>query len=168
MFREMRRINQQLPENEAIEILASATHGILAVSGDGGYPYAVPLSFVYSGGKIYFHCAREGHKLDAIKRCPKVSFCVVSEDVVIPEGYTTHYRSVIAFGSARVIENNDEKLRAIELLAKKYHPTDSADGRRAEIDGAFGRFVMVEIEIEHLSGKEAKELMNERKHKERT
>lgn len=168
MFRKMRRINQQLPENEAIEILASATHGILAVSGDGGYPYAVPLSFVYSGGKIYFHCAREGHKLDAIKRCPKVSFCVVSEDVVIPEEYTTHYRSVIAFGSARVITDEDEALRAIELLAEKYHPADSADGRRAEIDGAAGRFVMVEIEIEHLSGKEAKELMNERKHKERT
>lgn len=166
MFRKMRRINQQLSENEALEILSSATHGVLAVFGDGGYPYAVPLSFAYDSGKIYFHCAREGHKLDAIKNCPKVSLCVVSEDNVVPERYTTHYRSVIVFGRARIIEDSDEALRAIELIAKKYHPTDSAEGRQLEIDSSIGRFVIVGIEIEHLSGKEARELMNARAKRE--
>ena len=163
----MRRFAQELPADEAVKILESATHGVLAVSGDGGYPYAVPLSFVYDGGKIYFHCAREGHKLDAIKACSKVSFCVVSEDKIVPEKYTTFYRSVIVFGRARLIEDSEEAFRAIELLAKKYHPDDAPENRRSEISGAADRFCMAEIEIEHLSGKEAKELMRLRNGGER-
>ncbi|MBQ9616719.1 MAG: pyridoxamine 5'-phosphate oxidase family protein, partial [Oscillibacter sp.] len=69
MFREMRRHGQQLPESECAEILRREPRGVLAVLGDDGYPYTVPLDFVYEGGKLYFHCAGEGHKLDAIKRC---------------------------------------------------------------------------------------------------
>lgn len=162
MFREMRRKKQALPDNETIRILETASHGVLAAAGDDGYPYAVPLSFVYSGGRIYFHCAREGHKLDAIKSCPKVSFCVVSEDNVVPEDYTTYYRSVIAFGRARILQNEDEIIRSLSLLAEKYHPTDTEENRREQVTRELEHLCMVEVEIEHLSGKEAKELMLDR------
>ena len=79
MFRQMRRNRQQLSRERCEEILSRATSGVLAVLGDEGYPYAVPLSYVYSEGKFYFHCARQGHKLDAIRREPKASFCVIDE-----------------------------------------------------------------------------------------
>ena len=103
MFRTMRRHAQALEEAQCREILTGGSCGVLAVCGDGGYPYAVPLSYAYSGGKIYIHCAPEGHKLDAIAREEKVSFCVVAQDDVVPEEYTTRYRSAIAFGRARVL-----------------------------------------------------------------
>lgn len=85
MFREMRRKKQLLPEEEAIAILKEGTFGVLALSGDDGYPYAVPISYVYEGGKLWFHCAKSGHKLDAIRREPKASFCVTAQDKVVPE-----------------------------------------------------------------------------------
>ena len=85
MFREMRRNRQQLSEEESLAVLERGTSGVLAVLGDEGYPYAVPLSYVYRNGKIYFHCAKSGHKLEALKHCGKVSFCVVDQDQVKPE-----------------------------------------------------------------------------------
>ena len=80
MFREMRRIKQLLPEDTAKEILARNTGGTLALLGDDDYPYAVPMSYVYADGKIYFHCAKEGHKIDAIRNHDKASFCVIDQD----------------------------------------------------------------------------------------
>ncbi len=160
MFREMRRKNQLLKDSESAQILKERTSGVLAVSGDGGYPYAVPLSYVYADGKIYFHCAKEGHKLDAIKRNGKVSFCVVDCDNVVPDEYTTYYRSVIVFGRARIL-SDEEKRAPLEKLAAKYTP-DDAEGRKKEIERFFERVCMVEIEIEHMTGKEAKELVSAR------
>ncbi|MGM9629165.1 pyridoxamine 5'-phosphate oxidase family protein [Butyricicoccus sp.] len=157
MFREMRRHRQALTEAECIAVLECGTSGVLAVSGDDGYPYAVPLSYVYADGKLYFHCAVEGHKLDAIARNEKVSFCVIDKDRVVPEEYTTYFRSVIAFGTARVLEQPEEKRHALELLAEKYSP-EQGEGRRQEIDRCFPRVCMVELSIQHLSGKQAKEL----------
>lgn len=158
MFRNMRRSRQQLPENEVRSILESADTGVLAVNGDDGYPYAVPLNYVYANGRIYFHCAKEGHKIDALRRDPKVSFCVVDADDVIAEKYTTGYRSVIAFGRARIMEDEGQVFSAIEALAKKYVPMGSEAERRAEISGGMPKMAMVEIEIEHVSGKEGLEL----------
>ena len=97
-FRPMRRNRQQLSEEESIEILQKATSGVLALLGDNGYPYAVPISYVYADGKIYFHSALSGHKVDAIRSCDKASFCVIEQDDVQPKKYTTFFRSVIAFG----------------------------------------------------------------------
>ena len=97
MFRNMRRSKQVLSQEDSIAVLEKATSGVLAVSGDDDYPYAVPVSFVYADGKIFFHCAKSGHKLDAIARNSKVSFCVIDEDKIVPEEYTTYFRSVIAF-----------------------------------------------------------------------
>ena len=151
---------------ECAEILRRGTSGVLAVLGDGGYPYAVPLSYVYDGEKIFFHCAKSGHKLDAVKRHPKASFCVIGQDHVLPEKYTTCFRSAIAFGRVRVLEDPAEKLHALELLAAKYSP-GQAEGRRQEIDQQFDRVCMLELSIEHLTGKEAIELTKQRQAREK-
>lgn len=161
-FRKMRRNRQQLSEEECIAILEKNTSGVLAVLGDGGYPYAVPLSYVYGDNKIYFHCAKSGHKLDAIRGCDKVSFCVIDQDLVVPEEYTSYFRSIIAFGKAEIMENEEEIHHAIEQLAIKYAPGDSAENRNAAIEREYAAMCMVQIEIEHMTGKEAKELIREK------
>ena len=160
MFREMRRKKQQLTEVECIKILTENTSGVLAVSGDNGYPYAVPLSYVYDNGSLYFHCAKSGHKLDAIKTCDKVSFCVVDQDRVVPQEYTTYFRSVIIFGRASIVDQKDEICSAIEQLAIKYSPDDSKDNRDSFIEKEYNAVCMVKIQIEHMTGKEAIELVN--------
>ena len=158
MFREMRRKKQLLSSDDSIAVLRRGTSGVLAVSGDDNYPYAVPLSYVYHDGKIYFHCAKIGHKLDAIRRNEKVSFCVIDKDDVIPEEYTTYFRSVIVFGKARVLEDEAEKRSALETLAARYSP-DHEEGRLAEIEKSISHLCMVELSIDHISGKESIELV---------
>ena len=161
MFREMRRKKQVLSKEECELVLERGTSGVLAVLGEGGYPYAVPLSYVYADGKIVFHCAKQGHKLDAIAKNDKVSFCVVDLDDIQPERYTTYFRSVIAFGRARVLEE-EEKRAAREALAAKYTP-DDPEGRKQEIEREYRALCVVAIEIDHLSGKEAIELVRKKK-----
>lgn len=162
-FREMRRKKQLLSETECIAILERNTSGVLAVLGDGGYPYAVPLSYVYHDNKLYFHCAKSGHKLDAIRGCDKVSFCVTDQDHIVPEEYTTYFRSVIVFGHAKIMEEKEEIFRAIEILAKKYAPDDTKENRDLMIGKELSALCMVEIEIKHMTGKEAIELVRQRK-----
>ena len=162
-FRQMRRKKQQLTEEDCIAVLEKNSSGVLAVLGDGDYPYAVPLSYVYDDGAIYFHCAKSGHKLDAIEKCAKVSFCVVDQDMVVPEEYTTYFRSVIAFGQARILEDDKEIRDAIERLAKKYAPEDDEENRNYFIEKEYSLLCMVKIEIDHMTGKEAIELVKDRK-----
>jgi len=118
MLRKMRRQAQDLSPADCAEILEKGSSGVLAVSDGGGYPYAVPLSYVYADGRIIFHSAPEGHKIDALKNCPKASFCVIGTDEVIPEKYTTKYKSVIVFGTARIIADKDEKTSPPAYLEK--------------------------------------------------
>ena len=159
MFREMRRNKQLLSQEDTIAVLERGTNGILAVSGDDDYPYAVPLSYIYHDSRIYFHCAKTGHKLDSIKRNPRVSFCVVDKDQIASEEFTTYFRSVIAFGQARILDDPEEKRRAIRLLASKYSPEEDDARLEKEIDGSFSALCIVEITLEHLTGKEAIELV---------
>lgn len=154
MFRSMRRKNQALTLEECKEILFKGKTGILSVLGDDDYPYCVPLNFIYLNSKIYFHCAKEGHKIDAIKKHNKVSFCVIDKDEVVPEMFATDFRSIIAFGKARIMET-DEMMPAILSFTKKYCQKASNDSIEKEINKDFGRLCMVEIEIEHLTGKQA-------------
>lgn len=163
MFREMRRGRQALPKEMCEAVLSRGSHGVLALAGDEGYPYAVPISYVYEGGKLYFHCARSGHKLDAIARCPKASFCVVDQDQVVPQEYTTYFRSVIAFGTVRILEEDGEKRAAIEKLAVKYAPADSRENRDGAIDREWAPLCMLEMTVDHMTGKEAVELVRARK-----
>lgn len=158
MFREMRRKKQMLSIEECIEILNKGTSGVLALLGDHNYPYAIPISYVYCNSKLYFHGSKSGHKIDAINKCSKASFCVIDQDNIIPEEYTTYYRSVIAFGNIHIMENEIEIKKAMEDLAKKYSPADNETGRNAEIEKEWKHLCMMEFSIEHLSGKEAIEL----------
>ena len=114
-FRQMRRKRQQLSEEESIGILQKATAGTLALLGDNDYPYAVPISYVYNNGNLYFHSALSGHKVDAICKCDKASFCVIEQNDVQPKKYTTFFRSVIAFGRIHIIEDEQEKLETTRI-----------------------------------------------------
>ncbi len=151
--RKMRRGKRELTADKCEEILKTASSGVLALLGDGGYPYAVPLSFVYDKGKIYFHGAKTGHKADAIERCPKASFCVVDMDRVRPEEYTTKYRSAIAFGHIRRLDSDAELRSAVELLAEKYNPADNEEHRQKYIDAEFADLSMWELTVERVTGK---------------
>ena len=157
MFREMRRKRQALSQEEISSVLYRGTSGVLALSGDENYPYAVPISYVYDGEKIYFHCAKSGHKLDAVQQNEKVSFCVIDQDEIVPDKYTSYFRSVIAFGRMEVIKDEKEKLTAIEKLAVKYAPNDTAIGRKHMIDREWASFCMLKMSIDHITGKEAKQ-----------
>ena len=160
-FREMRRKRQQLSEEESIGILQRATSGTLALLGDNGYPYAIPISYVYSDGKLYFHSALSGHKVDAIRNYDKASFCVIDKDDVKPKKYTTFFRSVIAFGKIHIIEDETEKLEAAKLLGDRYNPNQEV-ALQKEIESGLSRMLAIRFDIEHLTGKEAIELVKQR------
>ena len=162
VFREMRRKKQALSQQEVEDILHRGTSGVLALLGDNDYPYAVPISYVYDSGKIYFHSAKSGHKIDAIQSTAKASFCVIDKDLVVPEEYTTYFRSVIAFGQIRVIEDDNEKRTAIEKLAIKYAPEDTAENRDNAIRREWKPLCLLEMTIDHITGKEAIELVKEK------
>ena len=154
----MRRKRQQLSEEESIEILRKSTSGTLALLGDNGYPYAVPISYVYADGKLYFHSALSGHKIDAIRNYDKASFCVIDKDDVRPEKYTTYFRSVIAFGRIHIIEDEQEKLATARLLGDRYNPNQE-EALQKEIEKGLSRMVMIRFDIELLTGKQAIELV---------
>jgi nitroimidazol reductase NimA-like FMN-containing flavoprotein (pyridoxamine 5'-phosphate oxidase superfamily) len=153
----MRRKKYEISSKEAALILGRGSYGVLAVAGDEGYPYAVPLCYVYLDGKLYFHSATAGHKLDAITRDAKVSFCVIDTAVEVPEELTTYYRSVIAFGRARIIEDDGEKRLALEALATKYAP-DLPESNAAEIEKSWRATTTFVVEIDHLTAKQSSEL----------
>ena len=159
----MRRKRQQLSEEESISILQKSTSGTLALLGDAGYPYAVPISYVYHEGKLYFHSALSGHKVDAIRQCNKASFCVIELDEVHPEKYTTFFRSVIAFGRIHIIEDEAEKLETARMLGNRYNPNQE-EALQKELEQGLSRMLMIRFDIEHLTGKEAIELMKQREH----
>lgn len=155
MFREMRRSKQLLPEADTNEILENGTTGIVSVLGDDEYPYGVPINYAYENNTIYFHCAKTGHKIDAIRKHDKVSFTVIASDLVAPAEFTTHFKSIIAFGSASVVENDDVKLHAMRLLNQKYSP-DFMESGEESIRQAWNALEVVQIELEHVSGKQSK------------
>lgn len=151
----MRRFRQQLPDEESISILRSAYRGFLSVIGDGGYPYSVPINFVYEDGKLYFHCAKEGHKLDAIRRCDKACFTVLDNPEKEPDSWWYHVRSVICFGRIRLVEDVVEKEQRLRQLGGKYFP----DGYDIDADMLKNapRAELLEFSIEHFTGKRVRE-----------
>lgn len=160
-FRKMRRSRQQLSKSECDAILSMATSGTLALLGDNGYPYAVPISYVYTDGKLYFHSAKTGHKVDAIRQCDKASFCVIDADDVHPSEFTTYFRSVIAFGKIQIIESENERMHAASLLGGRYNPGDDT-GLQKELEKGLSHMLILRLDIEHLTGKEAIELVRKK------
>lgn len=157
MFRPMRRIKQQLTESETISILEKGTSGVLALLGDEGYPYSLPMSYAFDGSRFIFHSALSGHKIDAIQNSNKASFCVIEKDEVIPDEYTTYFRSVIAFGKIRILDR-DEAREAAKILGAKYRP-GFADDLAATVERNLDKMCVFALEIEHMTGKEAIELV---------
>ena len=160
MFREMRRAKCALNKSTAEKILREGIFGVLALTGDDGYNYAVPLNYAVENNKIYFHSALNGHKIDAVKNNDKVSFCVVGRHDVIAEEFTSYFTSVIAFGRIKIISDDaaPEKLCGLELLADKYSPDVDKNLREKELARVAAVKILV-LEIEHLSGKAAREII---------
>lgn len=158
MFREMRRSKQLLSVEDTVAIVDRCTNGVLACVGDEDYPYAVPLNYVYCNDKIYFHSAKAGHKIDAISKNSKVSFSVIDKDMIVGEEYTSYFRSVIAFGKARIVEG-DEWLEAFKALGEKYSGDQPEEAKHNKIANCTHSHIIA-IDVEHITGKEAIELVN--------
>ena len=157
MFRPMRRINQQLPHEECIAILKSEVRGVLSVLGDDDYPYGIPLDFYYSEeeGRIYFHGAGEGHKIDSIKKHDKVSFCVMGKGTPDAEGWFLHFKSVIVFGHIRIVEDHAKALDICRKLCYKFNFAPEVIEKTIEKSGP--RVTCLELIPEHITGKAIKE-----------
>ncbi len=153
MFREMRRKKQALSVKDCIRILQNERRGVLAVLGDEGYPYAVPVNFYYDTEeeKIYLHCAKEGHKIDAVKACEKVCFTVWDKGVLKDGDWAYYVQSVVVFGKAKLLDDEEKSYEKVRKLGLKYYPTlqDVED----EMKKAFSRVQVVEIHIMDMKGK---------------
>jgi nitroimidazol reductase NimA-like FMN-containing flavoprotein (pyridoxamine 5'-phosphate oxidase superfamily) len=148
MEREMRRKDRLLSFEEAEKILAQGEYGILSLAASDG-AYGVPMSYRYADGKILLHCAPVGRKLDAIKENPNVCFTVVGHTRVIPERFTTEFESAIAFGRAEIL-TGEASVAPVTFFSQKY--SGDADASAAAQKYA-GRFVVIQITVEHLTGK---------------
>lgn len=153
MFREMVRKQQELSFEENVKVLENGTSGVLALLGDDGYPYAIPLSYIYEDSKLYFHGAKWGHKIDAIKKCDKASFCVIATDDIVPEQPTTYFKSVIVFGKVRIMEDASEIREAISKLATKYSSYGKQEKNEVNVKEIPDIMAMIEFDIEHMTGK---------------
>lgn len=151
MFRKMRRVKQQLSDNECIQILQDESRGILSVLGDSGYPYGIPLNYVYNDNKIIFHAALEGHKYDSVKKHDKVSFCVLNSGEKVENEWWYTFKSVILFGRIKEIEDLNEKVQKLRLLGNKYFPSEKYT--EEEINKYLDRTLVLEMDIEHRTGK---------------
>lgn len=153
MFREMRRKDRQLSQEQAMEILEKSGSGVLAVNGDDGYPYTVPINHAMVDGKIIFHCAKTGHKIDAIKSSDKASYCVVENETVDFIKCTSYYKSVVAFGRIKILEDGEEKKRLFEALARRFSDEYTPQIIK-KVEGGVTRIEILVFEIEHITAKE--------------
>lgn len=157
MFQKMRRFKQALSKEACIEILKSEPRGVLSVLGKDGYPYGVPMDHYYceEDGKIYFHGAGEGHKLDAIRACEKVSYCVMDEGYRNEGEWALNIRSVIVFGRIRPVEDHEKALRICADLCRKF--TEDEEYLQHELIHSGPRVLVLELTPEHMTGKKVKE-----------
>ena len=153
MFREMRRFKQQISEEACIRLLKDQPRGILSMIGDDGYPYGIPLDHWYSeeDHKLYFHCAKVGHKIDAIAACDKVSYCVMDEGFRREGEWALNIRSVIVFGRVEIIEDRDKIYEIARKLSHKF-PCDE-EYIEKEIRSAGPRTFMFALVPEYMTGK---------------
>ncbi|WP_028505757.1 pyridoxamine 5'-phosphate oxidase family protein [Ruminococcus sp. FC2018] len=158
MFREMRRQKQAISRQECIDLLKRETRGVLAMAGDDGYPYCVPINHYYSqdDGKIYFHGGKTGHRVDAVKACDKVCFTVYDKGSVKDGDWALSVKSVVVFGRIRIVEDFDKAVELCRQLSYKF--TDDESYIDEEIRKCAKATVVMELEIEHMTGK----LVNEK------
>ena len=151
MFREMHKKEREINYNEAIQILKNGEYGILSTVSQEGYPYGVPVNFVLIDNSIFFHCATEGHKLENILNDNRVSFCVVGGTCVMPDRFSTKYESVIVFGKAKEVFDDEKNTALIEII-KKYS-SDYIEEGKEYIKKASAKTKVIKINIEKISGK---------------
>lgn len=157
----MRRFKQLLDERVSKDILKNATNGALSLVDSDGNPYGVAMSYVYDGdGCIYFHSAVNGHKIECIEADSRCSFCVVSQDLIVPEEYTTYFRSVIVKGTIHVVMSHSEIIKGLLLLCRKYSPGIAPE---TEISRNINHVSVLRLDIDSITGKEAIELVRKRK-----
>ncbi len=153
MFRDLVRKNRKIAEEECIAILREEKRGVLAVLGDEGYPYAVPINHWYSeeDGHLYFHSGKTGHKIDAIRNCDKASFCVYDRGYRKEGDWALNIKSVIVFGRVKIVEDH---ARAIEITRKlSYKFTDDTAYIEREIENSGPGVLVFELIPEHMTGK---------------
>lgn len=157
MFRKMARVKQQISEDECIELLKHEKRGVLSVLGDDDYPYGMPINHFYNDedGKIYFHGGKSGHKVDAVLKHDKASFCVYDQGYRKDGDWALNIRSVIVFGRIEVIEDTDKVYDISRRLSYKF--TDDESYIEHEIKNAGPRTLMFALVPEHMTGKLVKE-----------
>lgn len=157
MFRPMRRASRALSDEAAKELLAQSRRGVLAVNGDDGYPFAIPVNYFYDAEqeKIYFHGAKSGQKVDALKRSDKVCFTVYGNEHFAPGDWAPYVQSTVVFGRCHLIEDAAQTEARVRELARKYYPSETEI--EAEIAKAIGGVQLYEIIIEYLTGKQIQE-----------
>ena len=153
MFRPMRRFKQQISEAECIRILKEQPRGVLSLIGDDGYPYGIPLDHWYceDDGKLYFHGAKEGHKIDAIASCDKVSYCVMDEGFRKEGEWALNISSVIVFGRISLVTDLEKAKLICTNITRKF--TDDEEYLAHELEHAFPRVQCLELTPEHMTGK---------------
>ena len=153
MFRKMRRSPQALSREEITDLLRTETRGVMSVQGDDGYPYGFPINHYYDeeANKLYFHGANLGHRVDAVRRDPKVSYCVFGQEYQVEGDWAKYVRSVIVFGKAELIDDQDEVIRISRLICDKFPCT--AEYIEHEISHDAPRTLVIAIDIEDINGK---------------
>ncbi len=157
MFRKMRRIKQQLTQQECVQVLKNEPRGVLSMMGENGYPYGIPMDHWYceEDGKLYFHGAAEGHKIDAIAQCDKVSYCVMDEGYREPGEWPLHIKSVIVFGRLHTVSDKEKTVQICTEIGKKF--TNDEAYLQKELAGSLSRVLCLELTPEHITGKLVKE-----------
>lgn len=154
MFRTMRRFRQQLSDEQCESLLTTVKRGVLSVHGEDGYPYGIPIDFVYDNGKIYFHGARQGHKINALKKDSRVCFTLYDEGVLEEGKLGLNVNSVVIFGRIRIIEDREENIRIARLIGYRYDPKDFVD---EDLKRTGSVVQCLELTIDHMTGKRVNE-----------
>ena len=155
MFRPMRRIKQQLSEEEALDVLKNAKRGVLSVIGDGGWPYGIYLNPHFENGRIYFHGAKAGHKIDALKKESRASFTVIDDGVKDEGGWAYTFKSVVVFGRVEFVEDQNEAVEICRRLARRFNPSEG--DIENEIKRAAAHVQVYALVPEHITGKHVHE-----------
>jgi len=153
MFRELVRKKLQLSHEECIAVLKSETRGVLSVIGDEGYPYGMPMNHFYNedDGCIYFHCGKVGHRLEALQKCDKVSFCTYDQGTAKEGDWALQVKSVIVFGRVEIVEDMEAIAEITTKLSLKF--TEDMDYIREEIAQHGHRTLLLRLKVEHMCGK---------------
>ena len=157
MFRKIRKIKNEINQEDVKELLKTSRRGILAMNGDDGYPYAIPVNYFYdeNEGRIFFHGAKAGYKVDCLKSSNKVCFTVIGNEMIREEAWAPYMQSVVIFGRCQLIDDNQTAMKRLKDFAMKYYPSENMVIDEIKADGKATQ--MFQIDIEYMTGKEVQE-----------